>query len=78
VTYGYEHAQVVKKFLDSNTAALSSKQIPVTKAPPKPVAAKTDLTVKTTAESSLAEKPVPFFLKEKTDSTSKEKVMARR
>jgi oxygen-dependent protoporphyrinogen oxidase len=78
VTYGYEHAQLVKKFLDSNTAALSSKQIPVTKAPPKPVAAKTDLTVKTTAESSLAEKPVPFFLKEKTDSTSKEKVMARR
>jgi protoporphyrinogen/coproporphyrinogen III oxidase len=82
VTYGYEHAKVVQKFLDSlsTEARISSAMqesranIPTTESK----AAEMDNPSEAIGKTVKAKRPVPFFLKDKTASSSKEKMMAGR
>ena len=81
VTYGYEHAKVVQDFLNSLPAEITLTSAKVSQ---EKVATTESKAAKTVASSNgigkpiKEKKPVPFFLKEKTESTSKETMMAGR
>lgn len=74
VTYGYEHAKVVKQFLDSVPNAKADQKATTVKKVEKqqtPVESKQ-------RTSTTKSKPVPFFLKEKMASNTKEEAMVPR
>ena len=81
MTYGYEHAKVVQDFLNSLPAEITLTSAKVSQ---EKVATTESKAAKTVASSNgigkpiKEKKPVPFFLKEKTESTSKETMMAGR